>query len=43
MIVAYAPDLADRSRIDAALTGVTFVKSVAELASVATARYLPPA
>jgi hypothetical protein len=29
--VAFAPDLADRSRIEAALPGVTFVKSLDDL------------
>jgi hypothetical protein len=31
IVVAYAPDLADRSRIDAALPDVTFVKTPADL------------
>ena len=34
IVVAYTPDLADRSRIDAALSGVTFVKSPADLDGV---------
>jgi hypothetical protein len=31
IVVAYAPDLADRSRIQAALPDVTFVKSLEDL------------
>ena len=31
IVVAYAPDLADRSRIEAALPDVTFVKSLDDL------------
>ena len=31
MIIAFVPDLADRSRIEAAIPDVTFVKSLADL------------
>jgi hypothetical protein len=34
IIVAYAPDLADRSRIEAALPEVTFVKSLDDLGGI---------